>query len=142
VSVIYFIGYFIYWHFKCYPPSQLPLHKPPIPSPLPLPLWGCSSTCPPTPASWPWHSPRPGHPAFTEPRASPIIDVQQGHLLLIMHLEPWVPPCTLFCWWLSPWELWGYWWVHIAVLSPSSSVFWESGIQDYLGYLGSFVVPY
>jgi hypothetical protein len=27
-----FIGYFIYLHFKCYPPSQVPLHKPPIPT--------------------------------------------------------------------------------------------------------------
>jgi hypothetical protein len=29
-----FIGYFIYLHFKCYPPSHFPLHKP---NPLPLP---------------------------------------------------------------------------------------------------------
>jgi hypothetical protein len=24
-----------------------------------------------------------------------------------MRLEPWVPPCELFGWWFSPWELWG-----------------------------------
>jgi len=23
-----------------------------------------------------------------------------------MWLEPWVPPCVLFGWWFSPWELW------------------------------------
>ena len=32
-----------------------------------------------------------------------------------MQLEPWVPPCFLFGWWFSPWELWGYWLVHIVV---------------------------
>ena len=39
----FLIGYFIYLHFKCYPPSQFSLHKPPIPRPLPLPLplWWC-----------------------------------------------------------------------------------------------------
>jgi hypothetical protein len=36
-----FIGYFLYLHFKYYPLSRSPLWKPPIPSPLPLPLWGC-----------------------------------------------------------------------------------------------------
>jgi hypothetical protein len=45
-----FIRYFLYLHFKCYPPSWFPLRKPPIPSPLPL------HTHQPTPASWPWHS--------------------------------------------------------------------------------------
>jgi hypothetical protein len=32
-----------------------------------------------------------------------------------MPLEPWVPPCLFFCWWFSPWELWGYWLVHIVI---------------------------
>ena len=32
----FFIGYFIYLHFKCYPPSQFPLYKSPISSSLPL----------------------------------------------------------------------------------------------------------
>jgi hypothetical protein len=41
------MGHFIYLHFKCYPPSHFPLHKPPIP-PLPLILWGCPPTHPPT----------------------------------------------------------------------------------------------
>jgi hypothetical protein len=27
-----FFGYFIYLHFKCYPPSQIPFHKPPLSS--------------------------------------------------------------------------------------------------------------
>jgi hypothetical protein len=31
-----------------------------------------------------------------------------------MHLEPWVPSCVHFGWWFSPWELWGYWLVHIV----------------------------
>ena len=32
-----------------------------------------------------------------------------------MQLEPWVPLCVIFGWWFSPWELWGYWLVDIAV---------------------------
>jgi hypothetical protein len=34
-TISFFIGYFIYLHFKCYPLSQTPPHqKPPIPSPF------------------------------------------------------------------------------------------------------------
>jgi hypothetical protein len=47
-----------------------------------------------------------GHWAFTGPRASLPIDVWQGHPLLHMQLEPCGPPCILFDWWFSPWELW------------------------------------
>jgi hypothetical protein len=61
----------------------------------------------PTPASPPWHSPTLGHQISTGPRVSPPIDAQQGHSLLHMQLEPWVPPCVLFGWWFSPWESWG-----------------------------------
>ena len=50
------------------------------------------------------------------PRASPT-DVQQGHPLLHMLLEPWVPPCVLFGWLFSPRELWEVWLVDIVVLS-------------------------
>ena len=52
------------------------------------------------------HSPIVGNWAFTRPMASPLIDVWNGHLLLHMYLEPWVPSCVLFGWWFSPWELW------------------------------------
>jgi hypothetical protein len=37
----FFIGYFIYLHFKCYPLSHFPLWKSCVPSLLPLILWGC-----------------------------------------------------------------------------------------------------
>jgi hypothetical protein len=99
--LFFIIRYFLYLHFKCYPLSSFPLQKPPIPSPLTL------LTNPPTPVSWSWHSPILGHRAFTEPRTSPPIDDRQGHPLLHMQLKPWVPPCVLFGWWFSPWELWG-----------------------------------
>jgi hypothetical protein len=79
--------------------------------PIPLPLF----TNPPSPTSLSWHSPTLGHRAFSGPCASPPIDVQQGHPLLQMQLEPWVPPCVFFGWWFSPWELWGCWLVHIIV---------------------------
>ena len=51
---------------------------------------------------------------FTGSRASSLIDVPQGHPLLHMPLEPWVPLCVLFGW-FSLWELWRYWLVHIVV---------------------------
>ena len=72
-------------------------------------------TNPPTPDSLSWHSPTLGHRAFKGPRASSPIDVQQGHPLLNMGLEPGVPPCGNFGWRFSPWELWEYWLVHTVV---------------------------
>jgi hypothetical protein len=58
-TAAFFIGSFIYLHFKCYLLSLYPLHKLPIPSPLPLPLWGCSPIthplpphCPSIPLHW------------------------------------------------------------------------------------------
>ena len=33
----FFIGYFVYLHFKCYPPSWFPLQTPPIPPQVSLP---------------------------------------------------------------------------------------------------------
>ena len=48
-------------------------------------------TNPPTPTSLSWHSLTLGQWAFSEPSASPIIDVQKVHPLLHMKLEPWVP---------------------------------------------------
>jgi hypothetical protein len=58
-----------------------------------------------------------GNEAFTEPRASPPFDTRQGHSLLHMQLEPCVPPCVLFGWWFSPWELWEIWLVDIVIPS-------------------------
>jgi hypothetical protein len=87
-----------------YPFPGFHSEKPPTPSP-------------PPPAHQPthshflaWHSPTLGHQAFTGPRASSPIDVQQGHPLLHMQLEPCVPPCVLFGWWFNPWELRGSGW--------------------------------
>jgi hypothetical protein len=84
-----------------------PPRKYPISSPLLLHI------NPPTPVSLSWHSPILG--PFTRPRVSPLIDVPQGHPLLHKQLEPWVSPHVFFGWWFSPWELWGYWLVHIVV---------------------------
>jgi hypothetical protein len=83
-----------------------PLQKSPIPSHLLLLLWGCAPTYPSIPVSPPSHSPTLGHQVFTGPRASSPIDAQQGHPLLCIWLEPWVPPCVLLGWWFRPWELW------------------------------------
>jgi hypothetical protein len=49
-----FIRYFLHLHFKCYPES--PLYPPRTLLPYP-----------PTPTSWPWHSPVLGHIKFARP---------------------------------------------------------------------------
>ena len=115
--LFYFIRYFIYLHFKCYSLSRFPLQKSSIPSSLPLLLWGCSCTHPPIPSfTHPQHSPMLGHWTFPGSRASSPIDAHQGHPLLHMLLEPWVPPCVLLGWWFSPWELLGgFWFVDIVL---------------------------
>jgi len=85
---IHFIRYFLHLNFKCYP--QSPLYPPPTMLPNP-----------PTPDSWPWHSPVLGHMIFARPRASPPIDGWLGHPLLHMQLV------TQLCgggWW--------YWLIH------------------------------
>ena len=63
-------------------------------------------TCPPITLPW-------GIETSQDQRTT--THVQQGHPLLHRRLEPWVAPCVLFGWWFSPWELWGYWLVHIVV---------------------------
>jgi hypothetical protein len=96
--LIFLIGYFIFLlvisNVIPFPgfPSRNPLFHPPSP---------CfyEDVLPPT----------LGHRAFPGPRPSLPIDVQQGHPLLHMKLEPWVPPCVLFGWWFSFWELVGVW---------------------------------
>ena len=85
----YFIKYF-HLHFKCYPKS--PLYPPHALLPYP-----------PTPTSWPWHSPVLGHMIFAVPRASPPIDGQLSHPLLHMQLRTQALRGE------------GYWLVHIVV---------------------------
>jgi hypothetical protein len=63
----FFIRYFLYLHFKCYPSFWIPLQKPPISAPVPL------LTNTPISASLSWHSPTLGHRAFTGPRAYPAL---------------------------------------------------------------------
>jgi hypothetical protein len=53
LKFLFFIRYFLYLHFKCYPKS------PPATPPFPYP---------PTPTSWPWHSPVLRHINFARPR--------------------------------------------------------------------------
>ena len=81
------IRYFLYIHFKCYPKSSL------YPPPTRLPY-------PPTPTSWPWHSPVLGHIKFASPMGLLCSDGRLGHLLIHMQLETRAP---------------GYWLVHIVV---------------------------
>jgi hypothetical protein len=102
------LGIFFYYISNVIPSPGFSSRKSPplILSPFPL------FTKRPTPVSWPWHSPTLRHRTFIGPRASLPTDDQIGHPLPYM---PRVPPCVLFGWWFSPWELWGYWLVHIVV---------------------------
>jgi hypothetical protein len=61
-------------------------HQPP--GKLPIPFSHSLFTYSLNPASLSWHSPPLGHQAFTGPKAFLPIDVQQGHPLLHMQLEP------------------------------------------------------
>jgi hypothetical protein len=78
----------------------------------PLPLWAN----PPTHTSLSWQFPTLGHRAFSWPRASPPIDVQQAILYYICSLSNGSLHVYPGCW-FSPWELWGYCLVHIVVLT-------------------------
>jgi hypothetical protein len=51
--VFFFIGYFIYLNFKCYPLSSFPLSKSPIPSPPHLLLEGAPPLTHPLPTHLP-----------------------------------------------------------------------------------------
>jgi hypothetical protein len=50
----FFIRYFLHLHFKCYPESPLYSSHALLPNP-------------PTPISWPWHSPALGHMNIVRP---------------------------------------------------------------------------
>jgi hypothetical protein len=133
----FFIGYFLYLHFKCYPLSCPPSekHHSPIISPFPLLIR------PPTPASWPRHSPTLGHRAFIGQRASPPRWCLTRPCMLHIELEPWVTPSVLFGWWFGPWDLWEYWLVHFVVppmglQTPSAS--YVLSLAPPLGTLCSF----
>jgi hypothetical protein len=76
---------------------------------------------PTTPSPLLQHSPRLGHQTSTEPRASPSIDVRQGHPLQHVYLEPWIIPCTLLGWCCSARE-------H-SVVPPANTVF-PMGLQS------------
>jgi hypothetical protein len=84
----FLIRYFLYLHFKCYPKS--PLYPPPTLLPYP-----------PTPTSWPWHSPVLGHIKFARPRG------------LSSHWWPTRPSSATYAARDTSSE--GYWLVHIVV---------------------------
>jgi hypothetical protein len=129
-----FIRYFLYLHFKCYSSFLVS----PLKISYPFPQSPAHQSM--TPTSWPSNSPVLGYRTFTRPRVSPLIDDQLGHPLLLMQLDPWVPPCVFFGWWFSLRELWGYWLVRI-VIAPmelqTPLVTWVLSLAHSLGTLYS-----
>jgi len=112
--------YFIYWHFKCYPPSQFSLHKSCITSPSPC-LYECTSSSV-HPLSF--QRPRIPLPRVIEPpqhQGAPLPVIPNNAILCYIaswsHGSPPMPylwMCTLW-WWFSPGELWGIWLVDIVL---------------------------
>jgi hypothetical protein len=104
------LNFFIYFHFKCYPPSQLPIHKLPVLSPSCCLFEG---TCPlppqkPTvPLSWviepPWDQDTP----------LPVMP-DKANLCYISSWRHGYPLCTL--WLVSPWDLWEDWLIDNVIL--------------------------
>ena len=72
------------------------------------PTYPLQPHCPNTPLCWGIE------PSQAQGLLLPLVPFKDP--LLHMRLEPWVPPCVLFGWWFSPWELWGFWLVDIVVL--------------------------
>ena len=111
----FLIGYFMYLHFKFYPLSWFPFWNPLLSFSLPLLLRrGVPS---------PTHSLLPPCPGIRlywgiEPSQDqgPPIDARQCRPLYIFGWSHGFPPCVLFGWWLSLWELWGVWLVDFVVL--------------------------
>jgi hypothetical protein len=103
--LFFFIGYFLYLHFKCYTLSQFPTL---LETPYHI-------LCPPASMRVFLHPPTHSHfptcislhwgiyQGFIRPRTFPSIDAWQGCPLLCLQLGP----CVLLCWCLSPWEFWG-----------------------------------
>jgi hypothetical protein len=97
---------FTFQMLSSFPVSPPQTHKP---SSLSLPLWGCSTTHPLTPASLPWHSPTLGHQTTTGPRGSPL--PLMSDKVILCYISSWrhgSPPCVLCSWWFSPWKLGGW----------------------------------
>jgi hypothetical protein len=84
--------------------------------------------------------------------ASLSIDAWQGHPLLHMQLEPWVPPCVLFGWWFSrnwvfqllfilfieawsfnwTWDLLIRWFYQASLLKDLTFTFWS--LELHIGF--------
>jgi hypothetical protein len=104
----FFIGYFIYLHFKCYFPSQ----------------FSSTSLLPPPPSLCLYKSaPQPTHPPLPQQPSIPLswvikppldqgapLPVMPDKAILCYISRAMSIPCILFGWWISLWELAGVGW--------------------------------
>jgi hypothetical protein len=115
-----FFGFVFYWIFSLFTFQILfpfPVSPPETPYPIPPPP-ASMQVLPTHPPTLP---PGPGIAHWgiepSQEQGPPPIDALQGHHPLHIWLELWIPPCLLFGWWFSPWQLWGrgIWLVDIVV---------------------------
>jgi hypothetical protein len=99
-------------------------------SPFQFSLWKTHYSIPAPPASMRVLSHPPTHfcfPSLSFPYTGALNtlrhmafsshDVQRGPSLPHMRPAPWIPPCVLFVWWSSSWELQGVW--PVDTVAPS-----------------------
>jgi hypothetical protein len=87
--VIILCFYAFYWIFSLFTFQMLSASLfSTLKAPSPISFTLSLLTNPPIPVSWHWHHSILGHRSFIGPRASPFIDVQLGHPLLHMQLDP------------------------------------------------------
>jgi hypothetical protein len=111
LSFHFFIGYFTYLHFKCYPPSQFPLHKSPMPFSSPFIYNNVPPyTHPSCLTTYSVVSSLHGTKGLPSQRCL-IMPSPATYLARAMG-----PPMCILGWWFSLWEHWGIWLVHIVVL--------------------------
>jgi hypothetical protein len=144
-SSIFFIYIFLFFYWilslftfqMCSPFQVSPLETPY--SIVPPPASMSVTPHPITPVFPPWHFSALRHGTLLGARTAPPTDVQQGHPLLHMQPEPWVPPYVLFGWWSSPRQAlgreglacWHCYSPHGTAIPLSSfSFFYNSSIRD------------
>ena len=112
IHAVFLIGYFIYLHFKCYPPLQFSLHKPP--------------TLLPSPASMK-SAPPIAHPLLPQRPSVPLSWVIKSPLDQGAHLSV-MPDKVILCY-ISTWSHGS---LHVYPMVVPGSFFLGGGVSGWL----------